>query len=164
MANPRESAQLANRDANPPLLNDPGITGAYLRRALALVLCVTSDAANSIYRFFQLPSNAIISSLLLWNDALSASTTLDIGVADVPSVNSGATISQALFASAVAATNANAAVEERYNALAITTAGDPLWKNLGLSADPFKVYDICVFPHVTVVAGGNIVLEAKFTL
>lgn len=164
MANPRESAQLALRDANPQVLIDPALIGSHPRRSLGLVLCVTSDAANSPYRFFQVPSSAVISSLKLWNDALSASTTLDIGVADVPTVNAGAAVSQALFASTVAATSANAGVEERYNALAISTAGQPLWQLLGLTVDPFKNYDICVFPHVTVVAGGNIVLECAWTL
>lgn len=163
MANPRSSTQITNRDATPPLLNDPALGVAQVRRMLALVLCVTSDAANSAYRFFQLPSNAVISSLKLWSDALSASTTLDVGVSDT-TANGGATVSQALFASAVAATSAVVAAEERYNALAISTAGQALWQLLGLSADPFKFYDICVYPHVTVVAGGNIVLECSYTI
>ena len=155
------STQISNRDASPQLLNDPGNSGGSVKQLIAKIETTTGKTSPSTYRFFQIPSNAVISSLKMWTDALSTSVVLDIGVYDTTE-NGGAAVTDNLFASGVDASSAIAGVEYRYSALDIDTAGKQLWDLLGLSADPGKCYDIVVTADATMTAGGGIVLDCKY--
>lgn len=157
----RKSTQITNRDASPQLLNDPGNAGSLIHGFVALVTAVTSDSSTSTYRFFQVPSNAVVRSLKMWTAALSTSVLLDIGIYDTTQ-NGGLVVTDNLFANNVDASGAIAGTDYRFSALAITTAGKQLWDLLGLSADPSKSYDVVVTVDATITAGGAIVLDIAY--
>jgi hypothetical protein len=156
-----KSTQITNRDASPQVLNDPGTVGAFARKLLAKIESTTGKTVGSTYRMFQIPSNAIISSLKLWCDALSTSVILDIGVYRTTG-DGGAVVSANLFANDVDCSSAVAGTEQRYNALNIDTVGKQLWDLLGLSADPSVAYDIVITTGATMTAGGTIVLDCAY--
>lgn len=160
-----KSTQLTNRDASPQLLNDPAGSslGSHLRAVIATLACLTADTTSSVYRFFSVPSNALIQSLKIWTDALSTSVTLNIGVYQT-TLNGAAAVSATLFASALSASSAVVNSEQRFNALGINTASKQLWDLLGLSADPGIDYDICIAPAASITAGGNITLQCMFSV
>ena len=152
------STQLANRDALPQLLNDPGNCGGFKRQWIADLLCTTGKTSPSTYRFFTVPSNLVISSLKLSTDALSTSVTVEIGVYNT-TIAGGAAVSAGLFGTGISCSSQVIASEERFNALAITTAGQQLWQLLALASDPGTYYDIVVTSQATITAGGNIMLD-----
>lgn len=159
----RSSTQIANRDASPQLLNDPGSSGGFVRQLFATILSVTGDSATSIYRFFQIPSNAVISSLLLWAADQGAGAVMDIGIWQT-TANGGVAVTDNLFANNIDMhTTPPVKVEERFNALALNTAGQQLWQLLGLSADPAINYDLGMVVDVAVAAGGSIVLLCEYS-
>lgn len=158
----RSSANITNRDATPSAFNDPGLAGAFLRFFRALVLSVTSDSATSVYRFFTLPSNAIVKSIALACQAQGAGAVFDIGLYSTVA-DGGAVILDNAFASGVDVSGAIALTDERFNALALATAEQQLWQLAGLSADPGGFMDVCITVDVAVASGGNIILDATVT-
>lgn len=165
------STQVSNRDAIPPVLTNPSFAGARIQKAYGFVTCLTADTTASIYRMVSLPSNCMLSALKLGFDALSASTTLDMGAYygnDFYANRAllGTVINATFFASAIAATSALALTDEINQAgnVGFDIRQQPLWQMLGIAADPECHIDITVVPHVAIVAGGKIGVEATFTI
>jgi hypothetical protein len=163
----KTSFEITNRDATPQLLTDPGPYGSFRAAKWGQVLTVTGDSINSTYRFFTLPSNAIIDQLILWCAAQGAACTFDFGLYNT-TLNGGLAVSgdTALFASALDVSSAVGGVDLRFTsgggALAITTAGQPLWQLAGLSADPSQYYDIVIHVSAAVASGAAVVLKVVY--
>lgn len=160
----RKSTQITNRDASPQVLNDPGNTGARMRQLFATVLAVAADSATSTYRFFQIPSNAVVSSLKFWGAAFAGTTKFDLGIWDT-TLNGGLVVPTTglkLFASAVDVSGAIAGTDYRFSALATSTAGKQLWDLLGLTADPAKDYDFVINVDTAVTTGGSATVLLTF--
>lgn len=159
----RSSAQITNRDASPQILNDPGVCGGAVKRCVAKVTATNADSATSVYRMFQIPSNAVIASLKMVADALGTGAKVNIGVYQT-SENGGAVVASqgSLFASAVDVAAATALTDYRYSALTASGAEKQLWDLMGLSADPCILYDICVVVNVAIATTGSLALECTY--
>lgn len=160
--NNRLSTQMTNRDAVPRVVNNPGAVAGMLRGFAATVLAVTGDSTGSVYRMAQVPSDAVLHSLVLSSDDLGTTTTVNVGIYDT-TANGGAAVSATLFASAfVVNAGAVSKVDMLNNTLSLNTAEQQLWQLLGLSSDPKKNYDICITIQGACDGGGNLALRGSY--
>jgi hypothetical protein len=142
-----KSTQITNADATPPVINNSAIVKGKELVASATVSTVATDNTTSVYRLVRLPSNAVVSSIMLFNGDLdsAASGTWDIGL--LQTLANGGTATGAdvdLFATAIATFQSEnkTGTEVRFETLAITTINQTLWELLGLSADSQREYDL----------------------
>lgn len=130
----------------------------------------TSTASiASIARLARVPSNARISQILLSCDAIT-SAAADIGIYDVPTVNSGAAVDVDFFASAQSLASALVNSDVTHEADAADAGAGfgqadvekPLWQALGLTADPGKLYDVAITLTAAATAAGTVSLKTRF--
>jgi hypothetical protein len=139
-----KSDTVTNSDATPRVLNNSSVEGGFARRAVGVVVGSASDSIGSTYRYVRVPSNAVIKTVKYWCPATGATGQVDIGVYQTAE-NGGAVVDADLFASAVdPGGGAIAAQDVTHESGEYTFAESllPLWKVLGLSADPGRYYDI----------------------
>lgn len=143
----KQSSALANRDASPRVLNNPGSSGGVMRVGMGSGFVTTGDNSPSTYAFCEVPSNAYISSLrLMWDGTGGTTTACHVGVWSVTADGGGA-VSNAFFATAQTLSAALISTEVVHEAGVSGTSGingmeKPLWQQLGLAADPGCHYDI----------------------
>ena len=112
-------------------------------------------------------SSARISQILVANDAITVGTSYDFGVYDVAAVNSGAVVDADAFLSAVDMSSARAQLVD----LTHESASNPieniekrLWELLGLSADPFKEYDLAFTANTVGTSAGTISMVVRYVI
>lgn len=162
-----KSSAITNADATPPTLNAAGLTRGQIYVGLGTVEVAASDDDGSTFRMVRVPSNAIILSLVRYNDAITSGTVYDLGLYDI-AANGGAvvpTTGQEAFGSDIDLSSASTVgVEQRFEAANIDGIQKRVWEILGLSSDPNKDYDI-VFTGSTVGSGaGTISLRVEYTI
>lgn len=119
--------------ATPPVLAAPGLGGGVVRKWTEHVVPQAADSIGSIYRMARLPSSARIhgSSRIIHTAITTATSTLDIGVANIPG-KSDITNSLTGINTGVVASTAGAKA-----LLATTTnAGKRLWEFTTATVDP----------------------------
>ena len=168
-----KSTAITNLDAVPPQLTNAAIAGADKKISKALLSVAAADSDTSVYRVARVPSNAVIHSIRVLNDAITGGTSYDLGVYDIAGTNSGAVVDADLFASAVDLSSANTAwLELRYEAATtaiIDYAEKTLWFILDvgaatLSSDPNKQYDICFTANTVGTGAGDILCEVEWSV
>ncbi len=116
-----------------------------------------ADDDLSVYRVCRVPSNAVIKSIAVWNDAITSGTDYDIGLYDI---NSGAVVDKDLFTDGSTMATARDNVEQ-LTAPAIEEIHKPIWEYaaLSLTKDPKKEYDLAVTANTVGTAAGTITLD-----
>lgn len=146
-----KSANITDLDAVPPLKRRGGFgAGDGLKVCNASLTVTTGKDSGSTYQLVRVKTTASIKQILLDSAALSASTAFDFGVYysdandGTATANQGTAIDADLFASAVACTNANRAVDitNEQGDYTIDLRNKALWDALGLSSDPGGYFDI----------------------
>lgn len=151
-----KSTQITNRDAIPSVLNNPGAggggAGAFVREAFGSANVAATDASTSTYRLCSIPSNARISGVFVYTDAVpgGGACAADIGLYDVSgpvAVSSGAKIGDGdHFAEALdihtAILNGSDITFKANEDSVVSSANQFVWQVLGLSSDPIKLYDV----------------------
>lgn len=160
-----KSGLLTNADATPPVFNAPGAGKGAVFTSVGTLETLDTDSDNSVYRFVRLPSDAVIHSIKLYNDALdsggSEAIVADLGVYQI-SAAGGAVLDRDCLATLITTLRAanTTGVELRFEVLDIAGIGTPLWSLAGLTADPVIEYDICLTIETvaTVPAAGTITM------
>ena len=170
MATAKKSTLVTNADASPATLNDSALKGQFVRNVISQYSKVAADTDTSTVRMFRLPSNAIITWMKLWNEALAGATDIDIGLYHT-AADGGAVVVADCIVNGMDIHNANigAGTLLTFGATAaagipIASAGKQLWELAGLSADPKCDYDITITGNTFGTALGLIVLKAQYTL
>lgn len=137
-----KSTVITNADATPPLISRAHLGGAGVRHARGVVTATSGDSIASVYRFFRVKSNDIVSVLRLDNASWGASCTADFGLYRI---NGGAVVDADFFASAVDMNTANRGLDITRESGVITVANfeKRIWELLGLSSDPMIEYEVC---------------------
>lgn len=169
-----KSTIITDRDATPKVLTDPSISGGGIKECTGYIQTYgAADAAGSLYRLCQVPSNARVSSLVLQAGALGSGAALDVGVywptfippgAGLLQSNQSAVINTALFASALgcsAATTSTDIINQSTNN-PIQTQEKLLWEAAGLASDPGIDLDIVARVNVAIATQGYIGLKARY--
>lgn len=164
------STQQTNFAAQPVVLSSAYYTGGSDQVATDVCAMGASDSAGSTYRFFKIPSNALLNQLLVMNDANTAGTSYKVGV--LLAAGGGVVVagSDAIFipAGTTLATARNVWTNLLFpaiasNSAAVANAKLRVWELLGLTSDPDLVYDLAVTAVTAGSAGGNLALQASWT-
>lgn len=169
-----KSTIISNRDATPKVLTDPFVGGGALRSCEGYVQTNgAADGVGSTYRMLQIPSNARVEAVKIAADALGTGCTLSVGVwwptyipvgAGLSASVASTVINTAFFASALAASNANALTDITNQSTNNTIVKQelPLWQACGLATDPGIDLDLVVYVAGAVAAQGYIGLKAAY--
>ena len=159
-----KATNVTNPDATPSKANPLHIHAARLYEIVGTVEVAAADDDNSVYRLARVHSSWRITSIELFNDAITSGTVYDLGLYDTAE-NGGAVVSQELFASDVTMASARSTpTEVTYEATPtnIDKIEKRLYELAGLTTDPGKWYDIA-FKATTVGSGaGTISLRVRF--
>jgi hypothetical protein len=159
---------ITNRDATPVVMGNPGaFAPGILREVNGYLASVTASlSTTSIIRLVEVPSNAIVSQVLLYSEAQTAGA-FDIGVYR-NTRDGGAVVSAAFFASAVSCAAAidGTDVTNESGTNTIDKRLQPLWQAAGASVDPKSTYDIALTCATTAVTTGTgkIGLKVRFSV
>lgn len=164
-----KSTAVTNGDAAQQTSNPQRIQGGRLREDIGVLEAVSGDSIGSVYRMVRVKSGVRISQILLSCDAITTCAG-DVGIYDIPSVNSGAVIDADFFGSAVSLASAlvNSDVTHEADAadagagFGLADIEKPLWQALGLSADPNKLYDIAITLTAAAGSAGTVGLKARY--
>lgn len=157
-----KATAVGNADATPVVITNRILVRGPSFRAVGVVAKAAGDNDTSVFRFARVPSNARIVSINRMNTAITAGTSYQIGVHET-AANGGAAVSAGLFAATQDLSTASTGTQSRYLASAITTAEQPLWQLLGLTADPRKDYDITMTGVTVGTGAGSIAVEVDYT-
>lgn len=142
-----KSAAITNADATPATFNNSAVVKGQKLMAVGTVETTTDDDTNSVYRLVRIPSNAVISSIKLFNDDLDSGTSavFKCGLHQT-AANGGAVVDVDLFATALASLQAavTTGTEIRFAALDVNGVAKRVWELLGLSADTAREYDLTI--------------------
>lgn len=161
-----KSAGITNADAG--TLSNARVINARIHEAIGTAEAANGDSIGSTYRLCRVPSNARISRILLSCDAITTCAG-DVGVYRTAG-DGGAVVDADHFASAqsLAAALVNQDVSHEADAadagagFGLADVEKPLWQTLGLTADPFVLYDIAVTLTAAAGSAGTIGLRVQF--
>jgi hypothetical protein len=169
-----KSTAVTNRDATPPVINDGRIQRGVLKSAVGSVAVGAADSATSYYPLIEVPTTAMIRSVLLECPSGMTSMAGDIGVFKNTANSAGVTTgvaantgSGSIFAAATtlaSAANRKEVTNLNSNAYPTDKREQPLWQAIGLTADPGGTFDIGI--KVTTAnsgAAGRVGLEVTYT-
>lgn len=139
------SSSITDADATPKVKVNARLMGASIREAVGTKQASASASIGSTYRLCRIPSNARISEVILSCDAFDTTGAADVGIYQTAD-NGSAVVDADFFASAVVLTAAlpNTAVTHESGVFGIEDVEKPLWEALGLTADPFRDYDVAL--------------------
>ena len=118
-----------------------------------------ADDDLSVYRICRIPSNAVILSIKVWNDAITGGTDYDFGLYNI---NGGAVVDKDAFTDGTNMSSARDAVEQ-LTAPTIEELHKPIWEyaSLSLTKDPKIDYDFAVTANTVGTAAGTITLDIE---
>lgn len=153
-----KSTIVGNADAVPAVLTSPRIAGGHLRAQVATVEVAAADDDTSVFRLFRLPSNAKVTSVQVFNDAITGGTSYDVGLYRT-AADGGAVVDADAFASAVDMSSARAAagpLNLTFEAQNIDKIEQELWQVAGATSDPGVMYDVALTANTVGTAAGTI--------
>lgn len=157
-----KSASVTNRDAAPPVQNLAATDGGFSRISVGTVEVAAADSDASVFRICRLPSNAVITSAIRYNDAITGATDYDLGFYQT-AANGGAEADKDVLADGVDINAGTVAgVEHRFTTANIDGVGKRVWELLGLSADPNRDYDLCWTGNTVGSAAGTITTVVRW--
>lgn len=156
-----KSGSITNSDAEPLVRNNAIINGGKLKSAVDYVSVASADSDTSVYRVVRLHSSCRVDSLLLYNTAITAGTSYDVGIYKT-AADGGAVVDADAFGSAIDLSSAHSGTDIAFEALALTSIKKALWEVAGLSADPNCYYDIALTANTVGSADGTIALKAYY--
>lgn len=160
------STGITNLDASPPVVNSANIQRGNIREDQGLASLTNGDSIGSTYRLHRIRSSDRVSSIRYWALDIGTTGAFDLGLYDTAK-NGGAVVDADFFASAVAV-NAGpyAGVDITFEAGAagglITNAEKRIWEMLGLTADPFKDYDVTMTLTAATDATGTVLVRTQY--
>jgi hypothetical protein len=167
-----KSTNITGLDATPATKLRGGQGAADGAKIVTASLTVTTGKdTGSTYQLVRVKSTASIKRITLDAAALSASTAFDFGVYyssandGTPTALQGTVVDADFFASAVACTNANLAVDitNESGTYTIDKRTKALWDAVGLTADPGGYLDIVATATASTAGTGTMGISVSFT-
>lgn len=156
---------IANREASPSVLNNPGLGEGAVEKCAAghLASVAASLSATSVIRLVEVPSNAVVTGLH-FQSAAQGGGTFDIGVYR-NNKDGGAVVDADYFATAVAVTSAvvQTDVLNESGTNTIAKQSQPLWQALGMTSDPKSTLDLALTVATDITTGtGAVALKVRY--
>lgn len=160
-----KSTAVADAVAVPPVLHNPGMGGqGIVKQVYGYIASVTAAlSATSVIRLCQVPSNAVVDSVVISSDAQGAGK-FNIGVYLPNGGLVAFTNSDSFFTADLDCASAvidQQCVMKATSRNTIAKRNQPLWQAIGMAADPGGVLDIAATVHTTDVTTGTGALSAK---
>lgn len=159
---------IANTQAQPVVLSNPALTADRVRSVLAAMLTGAADSNGSTYRFFRVPSNAVVTSIDVMNDANTSGSSYKCGVLGINGGGVAVAGSDQIFFSGVAMSSARNGWTGLLFPAILTATGSGanvekrIWELLGLTADSNLLYDVAITAVAAGSAGGNMALKMSY--
>jgi len=154
-----KSASITNLDSIPTVANNTGEGApAFLRVVDDYVTTLSGDNTTSTYKVVRIPSNAVVKSVKIENEAMSAGD-VEVGlyysdstVDGTPVGVQGTVLNATFFATSVSLASAAGPtdVTNESGSYTLNLRSEPIWQAAGLTADPGGFLDIVL----TVVTAG----------
>ena len=162
------STYITNRDAVPRVPNDLRMAGRSFTK-MAFVHVAVADVA-SVYKMFDLPSNAVLTSMTMTTSAdMGTTTTFKIGFYRT-TMDGGAAVSDAAVG-ALIVTNVGQIVKKQllfdttYSTLFTPAkALSRIWEVLALATDPQVDYDVVMKTDGAADGAADVLLECTYKL
>lgn len=161
------SAALAQRDGIPSQLNSNSaptkLATGRVKESIGVIAVANADSAASVLRFFTIHSSWRVSSVVLACTAITGAAA-DIGLYDLPTRNAGAVVDADFFGSAVDLATAQEVtnVLRESGLITVDKLEWPVWRLLGLAADPGVYYDVAATLTAAATAAGSVALKGHF--
>lgn len=161
------SAALAQRDGIPSQLNSNAaptkLATGRVKESIGVIAVANGDSAASILRFFSIHSSWRVGSLMASCTAITGAAA-DIGLYNLPTFNAGAVVDADFFASAqdLAAALDSTNVLRESGLITVEKLEWPIWRLLGLQADPGLYYDVAATLTAGATAAGFVGLKGHF--
>jgi hypothetical protein len=157
---PRVSTSITNATTNPPIVNGPPRNGARMRHLREVIASAATDDATSVYRFFRVKSSDTVVRVYL--SAADATTAGAVNCGLYQTVENGSAVVDAdLFAAALDLAGGpykNLDITFQSGEYTFAESMMPLWQAIGLTADPFREYDMCLVVSTTFNGGPTSIL------
>lgn len=158
------SAALAARDAVPSGKASYSVGPRRLYVQHATVEVTNGNAIGSRYLLAEIPSSAVMSSLIVMNDAIT-SAAADFGIYRTTR-DGGAVVDADCFGSAVSIATAGVVgtnVLHESGVLDIAEIEQPLWQVLGYTSDPSILFDVVATLTAAATASGTLTVRVEYT-
>lgn len=159
-----KAGPITNRDASPKVLSNAAVAAGVLKEAVGTVESVSGDSIGSEYIFASIPSNAVVSQVLLYCDDIGTTAAADIGLYK-STADGGAVVDADFFGSAVSLSGGalnGTDVTHESAVFGLEDAEKPLWEALGLASDPNLMYDVVATLTAASDAAGTIMLKVRY--
>lgn len=159
-----KSNYVTNADATPMVRSQRSLCGAPVLTAVATLEVASGDDDGSIYRFVRLPSNAVIHSIGIYNDALTSGTDYDLGLYQT-AANGGAVVDKDILVDGTSMASARvAALDGLFVTNDIANIEKKLYELIPLTTDPQRDYDLCLTANTVGSASGTISIKVLYTV
>lgn len=161
------SAALAQRDGIPSQLNSNAaptkLATGRVKESIGVIAVANGDSIGSVLRFFSIHSSWRVGSVLAFCTAITTGAA-DIGLYDLPTRNAGAVVDADFFASAqdLSAALDGTNVLRESGLVTVEKLEWPIWRLLGLAADPGLYYDVAATLTGAATAAGFVGLKGHF--
>lgn len=152
-----KSTAVTNADSSQPRLATPSyLSRTNLMMSIGTVEVAAADSDTSVFRFVQLPSNAVIYRIELLNDAIAGGTDYDLGLYKI-ATDGGLAADQDVFGTTIDMSAARSLpLDAMFEVLGIEKIEYRLWELLGLSADSQTAYDVCLTGNTVGTGAGTL--------
>ncbi len=156
-----KSTIVTNKDATPPKANDNVLDGGRLKGFHATVEVAAADDDGSTLRMFRVHSSWLISRLEVFNDAITAGTSYDVGLYQTAE-NGGAVKAATAYASVVDMSTARVVpLDVTFEARNIDQMEKRVWQDAGDASDPNRFYDVVLRANTIGTAAGTISMRMQ---
>ncbi len=161
------SAALAQRDGVPSQLNSNAaptkLATGRVKESIGVIAVANGDSIGSVLRFFSVHSSWRVGAVLASCTAITTGAA-DIGLYDLPTRNAGAVVDADFFASAqdLSAALDGTNVLRESGLVTVEKLEWPIWRLLGLAADPGLYYDVAATLTGAATAAGFVGLKGHF--
>lgn len=158
-----KSGVITNRDATPRVINNSPAAFGAIKGFVGSCTVTSGNDIGSTYILGQVPSNAVVRSLVISCPDIGTTTVADFGLYK-NTADGSAVVDADFFGSAVSLKDGalnQSDITHESAVFSLANAEQPLWQALGLSSDPNLIYDVVA--TLTAAADGTGALVAKMS-
>lgn len=159
------SASITNRDASPRVPSALYVGGRSFMKREVVHMAVAD--VGSTYKFFDLPSNAVVTSAKITTSA-DAGTTTTVQIGLNRTVNDGAAVVDENFFSGDALSLKDGALTKSefafLNVITVAHAKYRIWEHLALTTDPQIDYDVVMTTDGACDGAADVLIEIEYKL
>ena len=159
IVNKKGTINLDGLDQDTLVMPNAKTSKGVLRVSIDTLEINATDDDTSTYRLARVPSNAVLDTITIKNDAITGGTDFFLGFYDI---NDGA----AIDADALRGTTslASAGDIDGLGSIDIANFGKEVWELAGLTENPHKLVDIVLTGNTVGTATGTVTAIVKYTL